>query len=180
MEEIRKSLSSLAEDVKTVAKQQDTLMELINEIKLLKNIVKEKDKKIDDLERRIDELEQYTRKDDLIISGLETTHRTYARAASGDKPGDDAPLDELETLERQVIKFFASKNMVLQSDCISACHTLPRKDSRTKPAIAIRLVNRKHKSELLRQARKLKGTGGVPEQTSYKKNADLARHACIL
>ncbi|KAJ8394509.1 hypothetical protein AAFF_G00045190 [Aldrovandia affinis] len=99
LEEIRKSLNFMSEEVSKVAKQQAMLMELMDEVKQLKNLVKEKDKKIDGLERRIDDLEQYTRMEDLIISGLETTHRTYARAMTGGKDGVDAPVEELQTLE---------------------------------------------------------------------------------
>ncbi|KAJ8344588.1 hypothetical protein AAFF_G00232760 [Aldrovandia affinis] len=114
LEEIRKSLNFMSEEVSKVAKQQAILMELMDEVKQLKNLVKEKDKKIDGLERRIDDLEQYTRMEDLIISGLETTHRTYARAMTGGKDGVDAPVEELQTLERQVIKFFEREHRIMQ------------------------------------------------------------------
>lgn len=38
------------------------------------------------------------------------------------------------------------------------CHIVPWKNIKAKPAIIIWFVNRKHKIELLKQARKLKGT----------------------
>ncbi len=44
-----------------VAKQQTMLLDLMDEVKQLKNLVKEKDMKMEGLERRIDKLEQYTR-----------------------------------------------------------------------------------------------------------------------
>lgn len=133
---------------------------------------------IDSLERRIEDLEQYTKMDDLIISGLETSHRTYARAtAGGSKDGEDAPAEELQTLEQQVIRFLHTKNVSIQSHHISACHTLPRKDSKTMPAIIVRLVSRKNKIELLKQAKKLKGTGVYLNEHLTKKNAEIARQA---
>ena len=52
-------------------------MELMGEIQNIK-----KDKKITFLENRVADLEQYTRMNDLIISGLKTRHRSYARAAA--------------------------------------------------------------------------------------------------
>ncbi|XP_061899293.1 stAR-related lipid transfer protein 9 [Entelurus aequoreus] len=125
MEEIRKWLNSLSEDVRTVAKQQDTLTELLTEIKMLKNIIKEKDKKIVDLEARIDEIEQYTRMEDLIISGLETKHRTYARVAgtrSKDADKDaEAPADELVTLERQVFQDLGVSVLAAASQGYNVC-----------------------------------------------------------
>ncbi|XP_055084240.1 coiled-coil domain-containing protein 13 [Periophthalmus magnuspinnatus] len=54
---------------------------------------------------RVDELEQYTRREDLIISGLETRHRTYARAAANADTSEDAPRGELLSLEQEVVDF---------------------------------------------------------------------------
>lgn len=86
-------------------------------------MIKEKDKKIEDLERRVEDLEQYTRMDDLVISGLETTHRTYARITAGDKEDEDAPRDELHSLEQQVIKFSNSKDIPIDSKSIAAFYS---------------------------------------------------------
>ena len=49
------------------------LLGLMEEVRELKLAIKEKDIKIADLERRIDDLEQYSRVEDLIISGLKTS-----------------------------------------------------------------------------------------------------------
>ncbi|XP_049340264.1 uncharacterized protein LOC125804780 [Astyanax mexicanus] len=180
MEEIRKSLNYMSEELSKVVKQQAMLLDLMGEVKQLKSLVKEKDKTIELLERRIDDLEQYTRMEDLIISGLETTHKTYASTTAGRRNGEDAPTEELQTLEKQVIQFFESKNMYIDSKNITACHTLPRKDRETKPAIIVRFVNRKHKIELLRQAKKLKGTRVYLNEHLTKKNADIARQPRFL
>lgn len=114
----------MSDELSKVAKQQTMPPDLMDEVKQLKNLVKEKGKKIKGLERRINELEQYTRMEGLIISGLETKHQTYASTVAGGKEGEDAPPEELQTLEKQVIKFFESKNMNIQSDNVVACHTL--------------------------------------------------------
>ncbi len=78
------------------------------------------------------------------------------------------------------IKFFESQNMIIQSDNVVACHTLPWRNGGAKPAIVLRFVNQKHKAELPRQAKKLKGTGVYLNEHLPKKNADIARHARIL
>ncbi len=142
--------------------------------------MKEKHQKIEGLERRVDELEQYTRMEDLIISGLETKHRTYASTVARDRDGEAALPEELQMLEKQVIKSFESQNMIIKSDNIVACHTLPRRNGGAKPAIVVRFVNRKHKAGLLRQAKKLNGTGVYLNEHLTKKNADIARRARIL
>ena len=59
--------------------KQTQLLGLMEEVRQLKVIIKEKDMKMNKLERRVDDLEQYSRMNDLIISGLVTKHQTYAR-----------------------------------------------------------------------------------------------------
>lgn len=176
MDEIRKSLSFMSEELSNIAKQQTMLLSLMEEVKQLKELVKAKDARIVGLERRVDELEQYTRTEDVIITGLQTKHRSYASVARED--GDaESPAEEIETLEMQVITFLKSKNIIIESDQLAACHTLPRRDKNTKPPIIIRFANRKHKAQLMKQGKKLKGTGVYLNEHLTKKNAEIARYA---
>lgn len=158
MEEIKKSLSFMSEELSKVSKQQTKLMELMDEVKLLKTIIKEKDERIVNLERKVDDLEQYTRMDDIIITGLETRHQTYARAATSIDKGEDAPAHELQTLEEQVIQFFNNLNMPIKSNDIAACHTFPKREN-GKANIIVSFIDRKSKVGLLKEAKKLSGTG---------------------
>ncbi|KAK1906325.1 Ubiquinone/menaquinone biosynthesis C-methyltransferase UbiE [Dissostichus eleginoides] len=111
VEEIKKSLDFLSAEIKTVAAQQNKIMELMGEIQSLKIQNIEKDKKITFLENRVADLEQYTRMNDLIISGLKTRHRSYARAAAASEDtaagrgGADAPEVDRESLEQQLCGF---------------------------------------------------------------------------
>ena len=75
------------------------------------------------LENDVDDLEQYSRVDDLLISGLSTTHRSYSSVAAGVRDEDTPPSEQL-SLEKQVLQFFAEHNMSLEPSAISACHTL--------------------------------------------------------
>ena len=124
MEEVKRSLNFLSEELTKVSTTQKGLLVLIDQVCQLQTAIKEKDKTIEALERRVEDLEQYSRMDDLVIAGLQTTHRSYARAAAGDKTGEDAPIQEQESLEQQVIQFFNSKDIPLDSSNIAACHTL--------------------------------------------------------
>ena len=132
----------------------------------------------------MDDLEQYSKIDNLLISGLATTHRTYSRVVtSGGGGAEEEPtLAEQESLENQVIKFFAGHDMILEPSVISACHTLPKKEgnTNTNPLIIMRFANRKAKMELLSQARKLKGTNVYLNDHLTKRNAEIARGARIL
>lgn len=171
-------MNFMPEELSKVAKQQRGLLDLTEEVKQLKAVIKEKDKKIEELERRVDDLEQYTRMEDIVISGLETTHCTYARITAADKEGEDAPRGELCILEQPVINFFSSKDISIDSQNIAACCTIPqRRDNRSN---IIRFVSRKHKHEVLKQVKKLKGTGVYVNEHLTKRNGEIARQARIL
>ncbi|KAJ8351141.1 hypothetical protein AAFF_G00146530 [Aldrovandia affinis] len=66
------------EEVTVVRQQQKMILDLVGEVKALRLLNAEKDKKIAFLEKRVDDLEQYTRMSDIILTGLETKPRTYA------------------------------------------------------------------------------------------------------
>ncbi|XP_055019421.1 uncharacterized protein LOC129411744 [Boleophthalmus pectinirostris] len=180
LQNIQKSLNFMSDELSKVAEKQEKLLALVTEVAKLKKIIKAKDAIIRGLEHRIEDLEQYTRREDIIVSGLQTTHRSYARAtvmSMTTESGEDAPPEEQQTLERQVIQFLESRNIKVAPENITACHTLPKKHKDAKPTIAVRFVNRKHKVELLRQAKLLKGTGVYVNEHLTKKNADIARDA---
>lgn len=69
MAEIKVSLNFMSEEISTVVKQQKTLTGIMEGIREF-------------LEQRVNDLEQYSRADNLIITGLETKHQRYARVAS--------------------------------------------------------------------------------------------------
>ncbi|ROK87087.1 PDZ domain-containing protein GIPC1 [Anabarilius grahami] len=180
MDDIRKSLNFLTEEMAKVTAQLAVLTELVTEVKVLKQLIKEKDKTINELEKRIDNLEQYTRMEDIIITGLSVKPRSYTKAAAeGRNVTEDAGTEELFSLERQVLQFLAETNIHVDANNISACHTLPRKD-KDKPAIIMRFVNRKSKTEILRQGKKLRGTAVYLNEHLAMKNAEIAREARIL
>ena len=64
MEVIRKSLNFMLDEMSKVAKQQAMLLDLVDKVKQLKYLVKEKDKKIDGLEQRTNDPVQCTRMED--------------------------------------------------------------------------------------------------------------------
>lgn len=91
-------------------------------------MIKRKDMKVEELEQRVDDLEQYTGIGDLVLSGFKTSHHSYAQIKAGDKEGEDAPTGELHTLGRQVVNFFSSKDIPIDSLNIAACHTIPQEE----------------------------------------------------
>lgn len=181
LEEIKRSLNYMSKDIFTLTQQQAKIVTLLDEVKNLKVLLSEKDEVINGLEKRIDDLEQHTRVDEVIINGLETKHRSYARVAAAGTgcamEGENAPVEELQTLEQQVESFLAKKDIIIDTKDISACHLLPSKQKTAIPTIVIRFANRKRKDDLLRQARKLRGSGVYINEHLTRKNADIARQA---
>ena len=150
VDDIKRSLDMLTEEVSVVRQQQIAIMSQVEEVKALRLENSEKDKKIFSLENRVDELEQYTRINNIIITGLETKPRSYAQAATR-MTGGDTSEEDATSVELQVTAFLNSKGIEIDSDNIDACHQLPRGNKTDKPAIIIRFANRKQKTELLKQ-----------------------------
>ena len=142
----------------------------------LKRLLQEKDAKISELENRVDDLEQYTRIDDLIISGLTVRHRSYSRAVThNDTESQNAAFDdETESVEEQLLGFLGRQGIAINKSDISACHVLKTKDQTKKPLVIIRLVNRKSKFNILKNGRKLKGTNVYINEHLSRKNANIS------
>ena len=161
-------------------------MGLVSEVQRLKKLNADQAKKITILEDRVSDMEQYSRMNDLVINGLKTKHRTYARAAAAAAEetagGSTEPSTaESETLEQQVLEYLESKDItVARRDSIEACHILPSKIKGAIPAIIIRFTNRKDKNALLKQASNLKGSKVYINEHLTKKNAAIAKRARAL
>lgn len=112
----------MCEELSDVAKQQAKLLDLVGEAAEVRKVVKEKDPVIQGSERPTDDSEQHTRTEDVIISGLETTHRSdaSAAAAAGEKDAEDAAQEELQSLERQLFNFLKGKNISVRGQNVAA------------------------------------------------------------
>lgn len=176
VEEIKSSLNSLCGEVAAVREQQGQLLELLEEVKQLRLQNEEKDQRIVELERRVDELEQYTRINDVVITGIKIKPRSYARAvADADNGGEPSQL-ETHSVEQQVASYLQNRGIEMDLEQIEACHPLPTRSLRP-PAVIMRFVNRKNKVALLKQWRKLKGTDVFINEHLTRRNADIARKA---
>ncbi|KAI9535998.1 hypothetical protein NQZ68_038405 [Dissostichus eleginoides] len=179
VDEIKKSLEFLAGEISAVRLQQKGILDLVEEVKILRIQNAEKDKRLEYLESRVEDLEQYTRINDVIITGLKVRPRSYAQAVNTDTGGEPRELDASST-GQQVAAFLQSKGLQLDCNNIEACHPLPRRKDSDNPAIILRFVNRKHKTSLPKQGRKLKGSDVYMNDNLTKRNADIARKARYL
>ena len=86
----------------------------------------------------------------------------------------------MNSIETQVVQFLESREIVINADNIAACYTIRRRDQPTKPTVIVTFANKKHKTALLQQSRKLKGTQVFMNDNLTKRNAEIARDARFL
>ena len=186
---VKQQLVSLQCDIQKVLMNQTEIQELLFHIESLKkenlqlkDDLKKKGARIKDLENKTDDLEQYTRSENIIISGLQVNHRSYANAVRQDSTRSHVSPPEIEDthaqtqkLEVQVIDFLNSKGSKLEEEEISACHQL-RSKKKTKDII-IRMVNRKSKFRIMKEVKtkkSLKDTNIYISEDLTTKNQELA------
>ena len=176
--DIRESLYSIHAKLEELPSCKTDLNELIILVKTLQKSNKEKDEKIRLLEQCVDDLEQYSRIDNIVISGLTTKHKTYARVMNTNPSNDheSAPEEEQESLEEQVVAFI-DKNMgvKLEPMDISTCHTLKSKIK--PPSIVLHLTSKRVKSQILKASKQLRGSKVYINEHPASKNGLLAKTA---
>lgn len=178
LDEIKKALDFLSELVSAVRIQQKTILNLVEELKSLKLKMAEK-RQADHLENQVSDLEQYTRKNNVIITSLQVKPHSYARAVTAEVDGttDDKLSD---SVKQKVASFLQSRGIEMDQNTVEACHPLPRRSNNDKPAIIMMFVNRIHKVELLKQGRKLKGSDVYINERLTQRKVDIARKARFL
>lgn len=176
----KKSLNFMGQEISKIGQQQTNLIKLLNEVQELKEKIIQRDKRIEILELKIDNMEQQSLARDVVITGLDIKHRSYARAVAGQNEDADAPTEELQTLEHQLLDFFKSKNIILEKEKVSTCYKFPKKDPKMKPTIVVQFANLKHKMELLGQSSKLRGTGIYLNEHLTETNGEISRYGRLL
>ncbi|KAJ8398948.1 hypothetical protein AAFF_G00416150 [Aldrovandia affinis] len=107
MEDLKESMNGITIDMATLMKQQSAITDLLSEIKQLKWQNMEQAKKIVELENRVADLEQYSRTNDVIITGLAIRPRNYAQATKG-ATSVNGVVEHEETTEEQMAPFHSS------------------------------------------------------------------------
>lgn len=169
--DLKTSINFMGQQLGTIADQQRTIMGLMTDMQELRMKYEEQQKRINFLETRVADLEQYTRINDVIISGIPLKPTSYAHALKGDQREEGTDEHDSST-EAQVTHFLENKDIHVDRNDIEACHPLPSRNPKAKPVVIVRFSNRKSK--------KLKGTDVYINEHLSKTNADLARRARFL
>ena len=78
MEDFVEKINSMRMDITQLLHGQNSLNSLLSTIQILQKENKEKNVKIKELEKRVNDLEQYSKMDNLIISGFNVQYKSYA------------------------------------------------------------------------------------------------------
>ena len=167
---------SMHDDIKKLLLGQERMQE---QLASLKDENSKKDARIKALEDRVSSLERLHYINDVVIQGLKTTHQTWARRAAPEDgtEGSDAPPQEKEDLEKQVIDFFHSRDIDISQGNISSTFS-PKKSPKAKSqSIIISFCSNKAKTDLLKQTKKLKGTKVFVNERLTRENSLLFKQA---
>ena len=112
---------------------------------------------------RVEEMERYSRRDNLIISGL--PEGSYAEAATN--ANDDTPEPNTESslaTEKSVLKLFReTMGLQLTADDITVAHRLKKGKKDTHRPIIVRLVNKRTRDTILKAKKSLRNSAARGE-----------------
>ena len=123
----------MSDKIDELSKSKQEISRILAMVTKLQEIVESKDKQIQMLENKIDQLKRYTRKQNIIITGLKTNLMSWSRRVTSNDAscdGENALHEELETLENQVIGYLNTNlNVNIKACDVSACH-IPNSDKK--------------------------------------------------
>ena len=106
MEDFIEKINSLSMDIAQLLHGQNTSNNLLSTIQTLQKENKETNFKIKELEKRVIVLEQYSKMDNLIISGVNVQYKSYARSVSTHDVDEYTQTNSVtKTIESKVVEF---------------------------------------------------------------------------
>ena len=132
--EMKQTLDFVSDKLDIITRMQSDLDKAMQAITKLQNDNKLKDERIVTLKNHLDELEQYSRNDNIVLSGLNLQYRSFAGAVSDTfDDHDNSTSAELETLETKVVSYLNSDlGTDICHEDISVCHTLKNKKAKKR------------------------------------------------
>lgn len=172
---LQETLDRLCRDISEIKESQKGLdRSFKDKISKLEKLLEAKDKKIHELENRIDDLEQYSRKEDIIVSGLKIV-RPYAEVVEGE--AQDPRQEKRNFTESQTLDTLNQHGMEITENEISACHVIGKRKDDGSQSVIIRFVSRKSKMRVMARGKNLKNTGIYVNEHLTKKNGEIAKKA---
>ena len=144
-----------------------------------------------ELQSKIEEYEQYSRRDNLIISGLKVTQSFSGALKSQPNTGvaaeqiSQSDLDESDSsgrdhsiMTKNIISFAKNQlNVDIGEQDLVAVHPLPKRNARETALCIVRFANRDARKKVVQSRKKLKGTNIFINDHLTPKNATLFKLA---
>ena len=180
-------LCKTMDDVQKANKENERkFAELLQSLKQKDEKIEVLEQKVDVLENSLDEIEQYSRKKNIIVTGINL--HSYAKSAEVDttagarKARKQQEVEELNTNETATMRKnfvnFAKTKLNVEVDVIeiTAIHDLPRRKDGTQPII-VQMMSNDRKTELMQRRGQLRGTNIYLNDHLSPKNSELFREA---
>ena len=150
-EMVPKLLAPLQRDIDTLKKDSVKMAEENKRLRLI----------VDAQGGRLDELERYSRRDNLIISGLPEGSYAEAGTSSIGSPDDESPVESSTATEKTVLRLLKNTmGLDISAGDITIAHRLKKgKRDSTRPII-VRLLNKRIRDSILRAKKSLRSLGG--------------------
>lgn len=110
---LKTSLEFSQGELGEIKKNVEIVLGLMKRVDELERQNEEKDNKIITLEGRINDLEQYSRINDIVVTGLKIKPQSYAKAAVSSGRGDVFNEEDNQSVEQQLIKFLQSNEILV-------------------------------------------------------------------
>lgn len=106
---------------------------------------------------RLEEIERYTRRDNIIISGLPEGSYSEAGSQAAGSSTDDQPIESSAITEKTVLKLFnESMGLNLTATDIAIAHRLKKSSREQFRPIIVRLANKRIRDAILRAKKSLR------------------------
>ena len=142
-----------------------------------------KDETIDNIEMAVESLEMYSKKNNVVFSGLDLKATTFAWVArvagtAEEQGAGEQRGGEFATLRSKVLGFVNhTMNVRTETNGIVACHELPARNNETVKPVIVCLLNSAVKCDLIMGRKTLKGSSIFVNEQLTKKNAGLFKKA---
>lgn len=161
-----------------VAKVEETFTEKVKELKREhESRIEELRGEINDMKQKQNDLEQYSKREDLIIKGLQVPQTFAEKVATqrGQGESDQARVSSPSVVETVVNFFEKEMGVRVPTNSISTAHPLPSRSG--PPSVIVRFSSRDVRNSIYSRRFTLKGRGLFVDEHLTPHNSKLMFHA---
>ncbi|XP_075742266.1 uncharacterized protein LOC142795860 [Rhipicephalus microplus] len=151
-------ITTLAEKINGIEQQLSSLNKLTTQVNDMEKVISHQSAALASLIEKVDDLENRSRRNNLIIYGL-----------------DETSVESSEELEKKVVEGIFLEKLQVPTPAIERIHRLGFKGAKTRPVI-LKFLNYREKESILRKSYKLKGTSLSLSQDFSKRVREIRKN----